>query len=62
MPDTPLNPQPMALPDRLRRWVLPGLLLAGLAGCNVLQTVYNQAPRYVQWRTNVAHHFTDEQY
>ncbi|TBO30258.1 hypothetical protein EYS42_11230 [Aquabacterium lacunae] len=33
-----------------------------LTACNLLQTVYNQAPRYVQWRTNVAHHFTDDQY
>lgn len=33
-----------------------------LSACSVLQTVYEQAPRYVQWRTNVAHHFSDPQY
>jgi hypothetical protein len=33
-----------------------------LTGCSVLQAVYSQAPRYVQWRTNVAHHFSAEQY
>ena len=33
-----------------------------LSACSVLQMVYSQAPRYVQWRSNVAHHFNAEQY
>lgn len=44
------------------RWPVLALCGVALAGCNVLQTVYNQAPRYVQWRTNAAHHFSEGQY
>jgi len=33
-----------------------------LSACSLLQTLYEQAPRYLQWRTNVAHHFTASQY
>jgi hypothetical protein len=49
-------------PRRLGRVVVAVSAAVLLTACNVLQTVYNQAPRYVQWRTNVAHHFTDDQY
>ena len=48
----------LAYPARVA--VLAAVLL--LSACSVLQMVYSQAPRYVQWRTNVAHHFTTEQY
>lgn len=37
-------------------------LVLTLVACSVLQAVYEQAPRYLQWRTNVAHHFTSTQY
>jgi len=48
-----------------RRLITRSLVVAGavtLSACSLLQTIYEQAPRYVQWRTNVAHHFTDDQY
>lgn len=32
-----------------------------LAACSILQAVYQQAPRYLQWRSNVAHHFSPDQ-
>jgi hypothetical protein len=62
MADTPLNVSHGHRPRPRARWAWPIALVGGLAGCNVLQTVYNQAPRYLQWRTNVAHHFSDDQY
>lgn len=52
-------------PSLWRRVLTRSLVVAGavtLTACSVLQTLYEQAPRYVQWRTNVAHHFSDEQY
>lgn len=33
-----------------------------VTGCSILQLVYNQAPRYFQWRSNRAFHYTDAQY
>ncbi len=45
----------------LRRWLI-GAIAVALAACSLLQTLYDQAPRYLQWRTNVAHHFTEDQY
>lgn len=47
---------------RLVRWVLMGTVALTLAACSILQAMYEQAPRYLQWRTNVAHHFTSAQY
>lgn len=47
---------------RWGRWWAPGAVVLTLGACSVLQMVYDQAPRYVQWRTNVAHHFDDAQY
>ena len=41
-------------------WLTLTLTLT-LAVCSILQAVYEQAPRYLQWRTNVAHHFSDSQ-
>lgn len=55
-------PSLTAWPLRLSRWALLGLFAVTLAACSILQAVYEQAPRYVQWRTNVAHHFSDAQY
>lgn len=43
------------------RWAALALVVLAFAGCSVLQALYSQAPRYVQWRTNVAHHFTQAQ-
>lgn len=51
----------MRVLNGMRRLALMTVVLL-LAGCSVLQMVYSQAPRYVQWRTNVAHHFNAEQY
>jgi len=48
--------------QRVVRWAFIGALTLSLAACSILQAVYEQAPRYLQWRTNVAHHFTDDQY
>ncbi len=47
--------------QRVPRWALVVALTVALSACSVLQLVYDQAPRYLQWRTNVAHHFTEEQ-
>lgn len=49
-------------PARVLSRALLGTIVLLLAACSLLQTLYDQAPRYLQWRTNVAHHFTDEQY
>lgn len=48
--------------QRMVRWAFIGTLTLAVAACSILQAVYEQAPRYIQWRTNVAHHFTDDQY
>jgi Family of unknown function (DUF6279) len=58
LPDEDL---PHSLRQRVLRWALIGAVTLVLAACSVLQLVYDQAPRYVQWRTNVAHHFTEDQ-
>ncbi len=47
--------------QRMVRRAFIGALALVLAACSILQFVYDQAPRYLQWRTNVAHHFTEEQ-
>ena len=47
--------------QRMLRWVLIGAATLILTACSILQLVYDQAPRYLQWRTNVAHHFTEDQ-
>lgn len=48
--------------QRAVRWALIGVVTLVVAACSILQLVYEQAPRYLQWRTNVAHHFTEDQY
>ena len=48
--------------ERSARWAVIGVCALLVSACSILQAVYEQAPRYVQWRTNVAHHFTDSQY
>lgn len=48
--------------QRVCRWVFFGVVTLALGACSILQLVYDQAPRYLQWRTNVAHHFTEDQY
>lgn len=48
--------------ERSARWAVIGVCALLVSACSILQAVYQQAPRYVQWRTNVAHHFTDSQY
>lgn len=48
--------------QRVACWAFIGVVTLAVAGCSILQAVYEQAPRYLQWRTNVAHHFTDDQY
>lgn len=58
LPDEDL---PHSWRQRVPRWALIGAVTLVLAACSVLQLVYDQAPRYVQWRTNVAHHFTEDQ-
>ncbi len=58
LPDEDL---PHSWRQRVLRWALIGAVTLVLAACSVLQLVYDQAPRYVQWRTNVAHHFTEDQ-
>jgi len=47
--------------QRAVRWAFIGFLTLALAACSILQLVYDQAPRYLQWRTNVAHHFSEDQ-
>ena len=59
-PTNPDNPTPWR--QRAFRWAFIGTLALALAACSILQLVYEQAPRYLQWRTNVAHHFTEDQY
>lgn len=48
--------------QRMARRAFIGVLALSVSACSILQLVYEQAPRYLQWRTNVAHHFTEEQY
>lgn len=59
LPD-PQPPQPWR--QRVLRWALIGCVTLAVAACSILQAIYEQAPRYLQWRTNVAHHFTEDQY
>lgn len=47
--------------QRAVRWAFIGVVTLTLAACSILQLVYDQAPRYLQWRTNVAHHFSEDQ-
>lgn len=42
--------------------LIAGMSVLLLSACSLLQTVYEQAPRYLQWRTNVAHHLSAPQY
>lgn len=51
-----------AWPSHVFRRLLIGTIAVVLAACSLLQTLYDQAPRYLQWRTNVAHRFTEDQY
>ncbi|MBU0916498.1 DUF6279 family lipoprotein [Aquabacterium parvum] len=48
--------------ERSARWAVIGVCALLVCACSILQAVYEQAPRYLQWRTNVAHHFTEAQY
>lgn len=48
--------------QRMARLALIGVVTLAVSACSILQLVYDQAPRYLQWRTNVAHHFTEDQY
>lgn len=59
--ERPLTHTPPTWRQRLLRWALIGASALTLAACSILQLVYDQAPRYLQWRTNVAHHFTEDQ-
>lgn len=45
---------------RLKLLVL--IFVLGLGACSILQFVYHQAPKYFQWRANVAFHLDDSQY
>jgi hypothetical protein len=47
-----------------RRWltVVVLTLVLGLGACSILQFVYNQAPKYLLWRSNRAFHYNDTQY
>lgn len=56
------TPTPLPIVQRLSRWTLCVVVVLSLAACSILQALYEQAPRYVQWRTNVAHRFSSEQY
>lgn len=58
----PQETSPFPWRQRLTRWVSIGVVTLAVAACSILQAVYEQAPRYLQWRTNVAHHFTEDQY
>lgn len=59
--ERPLTHTPPQRRQRLLRWALIGASTLVMAACSILQLVYDQAPRYLQWRTNVAHHFTEDQ-
>lgn len=45
---------------RLKLLVLS--IVLGLGACSILQFVYHQAPKYFQWRANIAFHLNDSQY
>lgn len=50
---------------RTVRWTRRSVLVIAalaLVGCSIFQTVYHQAPKYVLWRANVAHHYDEFQY
>lgn len=65
MTRSPDFPPSVNRPPHARRGPWPVICALALtlviAACSILQAVYEQAPRYLQWRTNVAHHFTEAQ-
>lgn len=62
MTRSPDDTSPRSWRMRVPRRLLMVSIVLALAACSLLQTLYDQAPRYLQWRTNVAHHFTEDQY